>query len=68
MRGYKSGRFSFNIKGGRCEACSGDGIKKIEMHFWRIYLFLARYVRVRDITEKLLKLNTRAKIFMKCLK
>ncbi len=33
MRGYKSGRFSFNIKGGRCEACQGDGVKKIEMHF-----------------------------------
>jgi excinuclease ABC subunit A len=33
MRGYKSGRFSFNIKGGRCEACNGDGIIKIEMHF-----------------------------------
>lgn len=33
MRGYKSGRFSFNVKGGRCEACTGDGIKKIEMHF-----------------------------------
>ncbi len=32
-RGYKPGRFSFNIKGGRCEACTGDGIKKIEMHF-----------------------------------
>ena len=32
-RGYKSGRFSFNVKGGRCEACAGDGIKKIEMHF-----------------------------------
>ena len=32
-RGYKSGRFSFNIKGGRCEACQGDGIIKIEMHF-----------------------------------
>lgn len=33
MRGYKPGRFSFNVKGGRCEACGGDGIKKIEMHF-----------------------------------
>ncbi|MEJ9281580.1 excinuclease ABC subunit UvrA [Ureibacillus thermosphaericus] len=33
VRGYKKGRFSFNIKGGRCEACSGDGIIKIEMHF-----------------------------------
>ncbi len=33
MRGYKSGRFSFNVKGGRCEACQGDGLIKIEMHF-----------------------------------
>ncbi len=32
-RGYKSGRFSFNVKGGRCEACQGDGVLKIEMHF-----------------------------------
>ena len=32
-RGYTSGRFSFNVKGGRCEACEGDGVKKIEMHF-----------------------------------
>ena len=32
-RGYKSGRFSFNVRGGRCEACEGDGVKKIEMHF-----------------------------------
>jgi excinuclease ABC subunit A len=33
VRGYMPGRFSFNVKGGRCEACAGDGIKKIEMHF-----------------------------------
>ncbi len=33
VRGYKPGRFSFNVKGGRCEACQGDGVRKIEMHF-----------------------------------
>jgi excinuclease ABC subunit A len=33
IRGYESGRFSFNVKGGRCEKCQGDGLIKIEMHF-----------------------------------
>src|SRR5205085_4778683 len=33
MHGYQPGRFSFNVKGGRCEACKGDGVRQIEMHF-----------------------------------
>lgn len=33
MRGYEKGRFSFNVSGGRCESCNGDGVHKIEMHF-----------------------------------
>ena len=33
MRGYQKGRFSFNVAGGRCESCNGDGVHKIEMHF-----------------------------------
>ena len=55
IRGYEKGRFSFNVKGGRCEACWGDGVKKIEMHFYQMFMFLVKFVMELDIIVKLFK-------------
>ena len=54
VRGYNPGRFSFNVKGGRCEACKGDGVIKIEMHFLMCML-CAKAVRANAIIGKLSK-------------
>ena len=51
-RGYKKGRFSFNVKGGRCEACSGDGIIKIEMHFLAEFMYHVKSAKANDITVR----------------
>ena len=51
-RGYKPGRFSFNVKGGRCEACEGDGVITYEMHFYLMCIFNVMNVKVQGIIAK----------------
>ena len=52
-RGYKVGRYSFNVKGGRCETCEGDGVITYEMHFCLMFLYLVTPVKALDTIEKL---------------
>ncbi len=61
MRGYKPGRFSFNVKGGRCEACGGDGIKKIEMHFLPDVYVQCEVCHGKRFTEQTLEVEFKGK-------
>ena len=61
MRGYKPGRFSFNVKGGRCEACGGDGIKKIEMHFLPDVYVECEVCKGKRFTDQTLKVEFKGK-------
>ncbi|MBF0511247.1 MAG: excinuclease ABC subunit UvrA [Candidatus Omnitrophica bacterium] len=61
VRGYKAGRFSFNVKGGRCEACGGDGIKKIEMHFLPDVYVECEICKGRRFTDQTLEVRFKDK-------
>ena len=61
LRGYKAGRFSFNVKGGRCEACRGDGIKRIEMHFLPDIYVPCEVCKGKRYNEEALEIRYRSK-------
>lgn len=61
LRGYQPGRFSFNVKGGRCEACGGDGIKKIEMHFLPDVYVECEVCHGKRFTEQTLEVHFKGK-------
>ena len=60
-RGYKPGRFSFNVKGGRCEACQGDGLIKVEMHFLADVLVPCEVCQGRRFNEATLRVQFKGK-------
>ena len=61
MHGYKPGRFSFNVKGGRCEACQGDGVRRIEMHFLPDVYVKCEECRARRFNDATLRVTYKGK-------
>ena len=60
-RGFEIGRFSFNVKGGRCEACQGDGVKKIKMFFYLTFMFLVKCVKEKRYNREVLQVKYKNK-------
>ncbi len=68
MRGYQPGRFSFNVKGGRCEACEGDGVKTIEMHFLPDVYVTCEVCKGKRFNEQTLEVRYKGKSIADVLK
>jgi len=66
-RGYKPGRFSFNVKGGRCEACQGDGVVKVEMHFLPDIYVACDVCKGKRYNRETLEINYKGKNIHECL-
>ena len=66
IRGYKKGRFSFNVKGGRCEACRGDGIIKIEMHFLPDVYVPCEVCHGKRYNRETLEIKYKGKTYRRC--
>jgi excinuclease ABC subunit A len=67
MRGYRPGRFSFNVKGGRCEACEGDGLIKVEMHFLPDVYVTCEVCNGRRYNRETLEIHFKGKNIAECL-
>ncbi len=67
MRGYKAGRFSFNVKGGRCETCHGDGVIKIEMHFLPDVYVTCEECHGKRYNKEALEIHYKGKTIADCL-
>jgi excinuclease ABC subunit A len=67
MRGYRPGRFSFNVKGGRCEACEGDGVIKVEMHFLPDVYVTCEVCNGRRYNRETLEIHFKGKNIAECL-
>ncbi len=65
LAGYQPGRFSFNVKGGRCEACEGDGLIKVEMHFLADIYVTCDVCKGKRYNRETLEIKYKGKILMK---